>query len=245
MNISFSVIIVTYNRNKLLERSLKSVLKQSLQPKEIIIVNNYHKPLKNKFKSSKIKIIESIKNFDSADGRNIGSITDSSKYLAFLDDDDYWHKDYLKISKKYILNKFPDILIANKIYFDDGKYKIFKKINKINLNECFMKNPGILGSNIIIKKKTLYKLNGFDQNLIPSEDKSLIIDAHLSKKKIIIQNNYILYKNNNKNKLSNDYRKLQKGKINFIKKYSKNMNFKSKINIYKNILIYKLKLILF
>ena len=108
-----------------------------------------------------------------------------------------------------------------------------------------MKNPGILGSNIIIKKKTLYKLNGFDQNLIPSEDKSLIIDAHLSKKKIIIQNNYILYKNNNKNKLSNDYRKLQKGKINFIKKYSKYMNFKSKINIYKNILIYKLKLILF
>ena len=71
MNISFSVIIVTYNRNKLLERSLKSVLKQSLQPKEIIIVNNYHKPLKNKFKSSKIKIIESIKNFDSADGENV------------------------------------------------------------------------------------------------------------------------------------------------------------------------------
>ena len=134
MNISFSVIIVTYNRNKLLERSLKSVLKQSLQPKEIIIVNNYHKPLKNKFKSSKIKIIESIKNFDSADGRNIGSITASSKYLAFLDDDDYWHKDYLKISKKNILNKFPDILIANKIYFDDGKYKIFKKINKINFS---------------------------------------------------------------------------------------------------------------
>ena len=88
-----------------------------------------------------------------------------------LVDVDYWHKDYLKISKKNILNKFPDILIANKIYFDDGKYKIFKKINKINLSECFMKNPGILGSNIIIKKKTLYKLNGFDQNLIPSEDK--------------------------------------------------------------------------
>ena len=75
------------------------------------------------------------------------------------------------------------------------------------MSECY-EESGILGSNIIIKK-TLYKLNGFDQNLIPSEDKSLIIDAHLSKK-IIIQNNYILYKNNNKNKLSNDYRKLQK-----------------------------------
>ena len=57
----------------------------------------------------------------------LSSITASSKYLAFLDDDDYWHKDYLKISKKILLNKFPDILIANKIYFDDGKYKILKK----------------------------------------------------------------------------------------------------------------------
>ena len=60
--------------------------------------------------------------------------------------------------QKNILNKFPDILIANKIYFDDGKYKIFKKINKINLSECFMKNPGILGSNIIIKKKLYINL---------------------------------------------------------------------------------------
>ena len=41
MKISFSVIITTYNRNRLLKRSIDSVLNQSLQLKEIIIINNY------------------------------------------------------------------------------------------------------------------------------------------------------------------------------------------------------------
>ena len=99
MKISFSVIITTYNRNRLLKRSIDSVLNQSLQPKEIIIINNYFKDIRKIFKSNKIKIYKPKYTTDVANGRNLGAKLAKGNYLAYLDDDDYWHKDYLKISK--------------------------------------------------------------------------------------------------------------------------------------------------
>ena len=39
-NIKISVIIPTYNRSKLLNRSIRSVLNQTFQPNEIIVVDN-------------------------------------------------------------------------------------------------------------------------------------------------------------------------------------------------------------
>ena len=64
------------------------------------------------------------------------------------------------------MSKRTDILIAKDIVLN-LKNQILKSINKFNVNECFNRNPGIIGSNIIIKKKSFEKINGFDENLIP------------------------------------------------------------------------------
>lgn len=157
MHTSYTVIITTFNRNLLLQRSLKSVLDQSLQPKEIIIINNHNKDIKKKFKSKKIKYYNLIKNFGSANGRNIGASLAKGKFLAYLDDDDFWHKDYLKISDIYLKKNLPDILISKKILFDKRGFKIFKQLKRLSINDCFIKNPGIIGSNIIIKKNLYLK----------------------------------------------------------------------------------------
>ena len=57
MHTSYTVIITTFNRNLLLQRSLKSVLDQSLQPKEIIIINNHNKDIKKNSNQKKLNII--------------------------------------------------------------------------------------------------------------------------------------------------------------------------------------------
>ena len=241
MHTSYTVIITTFNRNLLLQRSLKSVLDQSLQPKEIIIINNHNKDIKKKFKSKKIKYYNLIKNFGSANGRNIGASLAKGKFLSYLDDDDFWHKDYLQISDIYLKQNLPDILISKKILFDKRGFKIFKQLKRLSINDCFIKNPGIIGSNIIIKKRSLLKINGFDQNLIPSEDKSLIIDAFYNKQKIILQDNFIYYNNDNTKKLTYDYKKRKIGKINFYLKYRKYMDLKSKLLNCKDIIISAIK----
>ena len=139
------------------------------------------------------------------------------------------------------MSKRTDILIAKDIVLNLKKNQILKSINKFNVNECFNRNPGIIGSNIIIKKKSFEKINGFDENLIPSEDKSLAIDGYYLNKKISIQNNYIIYNNSNKNKLSSDFKKSKRGKFNFIKKYQKYMSIKSILLNYKSLIIYIVK----
>ena len=48
MNINFSAVIITFNRNEKLILALKSVLNQKYKPKEIIIINNYKKKNKKK-----------------------------------------------------------------------------------------------------------------------------------------------------------------------------------------------------
>ena len=92
-----SVIITSYNSEEFIERSIKSVLDQSGKKYiiEILLIDdgstdktiNIAKKI-----SEEIKII-SKKNKGPASSRNLGVLKSKSELVAFLDADDYWHKD--------------------------------------------------------------------------------------------------------------------------------------------------------
>jgi glycosyltransferase involved in cell wall biosynthesis len=101
-----SVVIPTYNRPKLVGNAIESVLAQTFQNFEIIVVddstdNETEMVVKN-FNNAKIKYIrvEDIqKGSAAARKKNIGVRNSSpdSKYIAFLDDDDEWLPRYLEV----------------------------------------------------------------------------------------------------------------------------------------------------
>ena len=90
-----SVIIPTYNRVQLLKQAVISVLQQTYQNFEIIIIND----------GSTVNIFESVHNLDSrikvikqkhsgsGNARNLGIQYARGKYVAFLDDDDIFMPD--------------------------------------------------------------------------------------------------------------------------------------------------------
>ncbi len=97
-----SVIFPTYNRDKDLNQAIKSVLKNTLLPLEIIIIdqseNNKTKNLYEKFKKNFPKIKFKyfyLKIKSSAQARNIGASLSEGEFLLFLDDD-------VEIDEKYI-----------------------------------------------------------------------------------------------------------------------------------------------
>ena len=62
------------------------------------------------------------------------------------------------------------------------------------MSNILIKNPGVNGSNIIIEKKTFFELKGYDYRLEPSEDKSLVIDALIKKRKFVFRQRKFLLK---------------------------------------------------
>ena len=109
-------------------------------------------------------------------------------------------KIYFKLQeniKKVIKIEKYDLIITDFLEFKNSH--IIKKISlplKFNINDLYIFNPGILTSNIVLKKKTFIKINGFDEKFTYSSDKIILIEVikrnfsyFVLKKKISIKKN--------------------------------------------------------
>lgn len=230
--IKFSVVIPSYKINKLLLKTLSSVFKQTTKPYEIIIIfaNKISQDQNNLLlkKNKNLKIFFS-NNGNVSQNRNYGALKAKGNYLAFLDDDDLWNKDYLRYIKKR-LNENPSKLVItwlNKI--KNQKVSKFKEISqKVKSEDLFVFNPGIMGSNIVIEKKIFKKIGGFDKKLTSSEDKDFFIRFLDKKLKFnILKKRLVYHRQKHQKQLSYD----TTGKLLFLKKYKYRM---SKKDIYIN-----------
>ncbi len=102
----FSVVIPTYNRAGFILKTIQSVLAQTYQNFEIIIVDdgstdNTEEVIKP-FLSSKIKYFK-IPNSERAAARNYGMKRTSGDYITFLDSDDIYYQDYLFNAKNALI----------------------------------------------------------------------------------------------------------------------------------------------
>ncbi|WP_353989207.1 glycosyltransferase [Pediococcus argentinicus] len=113
-----SVIIPVYNAEKYINSCLSSIIQQSFQDFEIIIINdgstdNSLKVL-NEFKNSnKIKnfIVVNKGNGGVSSARNIGLQNAKGQYVTFLDADDIFEKDHFKLLLQGIENNEIDLSV--------------------------------------------------------------------------------------------------------------------------------------
>ena len=97
-----SVIIPFYKKKLFISDSVNSVLNQTYQNFEIIIIYDDTETidleyiLKIQSLDKRIKIVKNLKNMGAGLSRNIGISNSNGNYIAFLDADDIWFKNKLE-----------------------------------------------------------------------------------------------------------------------------------------------------
>ena len=107
----FSVVIPTYNARKFISLTIESILRQTVQDFEIVVVNDGSTDdtleILQGIADSRLRIITQ-ENGGECVARNKGIKEARGRYIAFLDADDAWRPNHLEIVLKYI-QKLADI----------------------------------------------------------------------------------------------------------------------------------------
>ena len=250
MKHKFSLIIPAYNVEKYIKKCLDSVLNQTYNNYEIIIINdgstdNTSKILESYKSNKKIKIINQ-ENKGLSNARNTGVSNAKGDYILFIDSDDFIEKELLEILNKTIkdedLVRFQIRILyeTNKI-IKEYKEETFNNLNGIEaFNKLSKYNLVELAVCYAYKKDTFLKNNYKFEEKTYHEDFGLIPYIIISSKKVTSINyigyNYLQRKNSIMN--NTDYEKEIK-KSNDVLKHYKNLikwsqNIEGDLTIYKS-----------
>lgn len=244
-----SIIINCYNGEKFLEKSIRSVFKQTHPNWEIIFFNNNSKDnsekIIKKFSDRRIRYFCSNKTYNLYKARNIAISKSRGEYICFLDTDDIWLKDKLKIQLEYFrINKSCKILYSNYYnFFNEEKRKVikFNKHLRFNNDTQSLINNYTIGILTVMIKRQIFKNFFFKNFLNIIGDFEYFIRLSQKFKIDYINKPLAIYRIHNSNfskkkiniyiKELNNWIKLEKKK-----KTNNNLNY-LKLNIF----IYKLK----
>ena len=100
-----SVVIPTHNRSEFLRSAIASVLSQTYQDFELIVVDDASTDstaeVVASFNDSRIKFIRHQTNQGGSAARNTGIRASKCDYIAFLDDDDEWSPGKFQASRSF------------------------------------------------------------------------------------------------------------------------------------------------
>jgi len=178
-----SVVIPTHNRSQLLKKALKSVLGQTYQNFEIIVVDDGMKERAGDsvgfFNDSRIRYIAHGSEKGGSAARNTGVVNSEGAFIAFLDDDDEWLPEKLKVQMDQFENTPNNVgfCFSAVVNIFDKKEIIttvpggIKNYHELAL-ESFKK---FLTVTLIVKRRVFVKIGFFDEDLPSHQEAELMI----------------------------------------------------------------------
>jgi glycosyltransferase involved in cell wall biosynthesis len=116
----FSVIIPTYNRAELIQKTLETVFNQTYPHYEIVVVDNCstdhtEEALQPLISKGRIRFIKHDKNYERATSRNTGMENATGDFVTFLDSDDYMYPTALADAARFVKEN-PGIKLFHNLY---------------------------------------------------------------------------------------------------------------------------------
>jgi len=174
-----SVIIPTYNRGWAIKRAVDSVLTQTFQDFELLVVDDGSADDTTDILAgygTDIRVIRQPNAGVSA-ARNAGIYAARGEFIAFLDSDDYWLPEKLQVQSAYF-NTHPEAVICQteEIWIRNGKRVNPKKVHKKPSGRIFRASLALClvsPSAVMLRRDLFTEIGGFDETLPACEDYDL------------------------------------------------------------------------
>ena len=208
-----SVIIPLYNEAPYIEKAIRSVLAQTFQEFELIVIDDGSTD--NGFEIAK-KVLSAVfpplggqeayqqQNQGVSVTRNNGVKLAKYDYIAFLDADDWWDVDYL-LEMKSLITKYPEAAIYTSSYYKVKNSKMIPaqigvengfKEGYINYFKAYSRSLWMPVTSITatLRKSVFEEMNGFNPLLKLGEDFDLWVRI-AAKYKVALLNKPLAYYN--------------------------------------------------
>jgi len=168
-----TAIIITHNRIDRLKRAIKSVLAQTYNNIELIIVNDGSKDGTKEYlenliaKKPEIRIIHHDFARGACAARNAGIYAASGTYVAGLDDDDEWLPERIEKLKKLYSSEYSFAYASDCVITVGGRFNIVRE-GGADLDTILQRN--IVGNQIFTETCKLRTIGGFDIALPAAQD---------------------------------------------------------------------------
>ncbi len=179
-----TVVIPTFNRAAIVGRAIRSVLGQTCQDWELIVVDDCSTDGTEQavrcFSDNRIKYIRHDRNRRVSAARNTGIRCAQGEYVAFLDDDDEWLPEKLQKDVEAFRNSDPEVglVYAGKMILDErGRVLKLRMETKSGWVYDALLDGNFIGSpsRITVKKQVLDRVVGFDETFFNAEDYDLCL----------------------------------------------------------------------
>ena len=245
-----SVVIPTYNRKKYIKRAIDSVIHQSYEPFEIIVIDDgstdgTYELIKQSYSSSQISL-KKQKNSGVSSARNKGIKLANGDWIAFLDSDDEWFENKLELQVREIKKSKIFICHTNEIWIRNGirvnQMKKHQKYGGAIFKKC-LDMCRISPSSVMIHRRVFDEIGLFDEDLIICEDYDLWL--RISSKYPVLYLDSMLIKKfgGHEDQLSKNINGIKQFRIQSLEKILKTLPLKpSYFNSAKNMVLKKLRI---
>lgn len=197
-----SVIIPAYNSEKTIRETIESVIQQTFDDWELIVINDGSQDrtveIVSQIKDSRIKLFY-YQNAGVSASRNRGFDKSVGEFISFLDADDIWTPDKLE-SQLNALHSHPEAAVAYSWtdYINESGHFLYPgqqatlngNVYRQMLVRFFLES----GSNMLVRREAFLKVGGFKERLFMGEDWECCISLAKEYEFVVVPRPQILYR---------------------------------------------------